>query len=166
MNLNITKILSRIPVSGCAGSSSSQASSLSNRFGCNLQKCNEVISRGFAILDSGDMHILDVWVRAISHPLGAAILNSGVQWALNLRPAWKHEIMRMVSNFPQHLKNGEPQRPALTHSPSTHPRDSIAIPASLMRGDDCILWAAVDLAWKLSGFSSLCGCISDNFRLL
>ena len=43
------------------------------------------------------MHILDGWVRVIPHPSGAAILNSGVQWALILRPAWKNETMRMVS---------------------------------------------------------------------
>ena len=74
-----------------------------------------------AILISEAMHILDFWVRAIPHPSGAAILNSGVQWALNLRPAWKNEIMRMVSIFLKILKSGAAA--ARAHSPSTHPRD-------------------------------------------
>ena len=37
--------------------------------------------------------------RAIPHPTSPAILNSGAQWALNLRSAWKNEIMRMISIF-------------------------------------------------------------------
>ena len=61
---------------------------------------------GVAILNSGAMHILDFWVRAIPYASGAAILNSGVQWALNLRPARKNEIMRMVSIFQKISKSG------------------------------------------------------------
>ena len=72
---------------------------LSQFFGCNLQKWTEAIRLGIAILNSGAMHVRDFWVRVIPHPSGAAILNSGVQWALNLRPAWRNEIMRMVSTF-------------------------------------------------------------------
>ena len=40
------------------------------------------------------------------HLSGAAILNSGVQWALHLRPAWKNETMRMVSIFRKISKSG------------------------------------------------------------
>ena len=54
-------------------------------------------AHGFAIPNAGAMHILDFWVRLIPHASGAAFLASGVQWALDLRPAWKNEIMRMVS---------------------------------------------------------------------
>ena len=108
-------------VSGWASSSSSQRCSFSNRFGCNLQKCNEA------------MRTHDLWVRVIPHPSGAAILDTGVPWALNPSPAWKNETMRMVSISWTISKSGAIV--ARAHSPSRHPRDSIAIPASLMRGD-------------------------------
>ena len=62
------------------------------------------MSLGIATLNSGAMNILDFWVRAIPHPSGAAFLNSGIQWALNLKSAWKNEIMRMISIFPENLK--------------------------------------------------------------
>ena len=62
--------------------------------------------QGLAILNSGAMHILDFWVRVIRHVSGATILDSGVQWALNLRPAWKNEIMRMISIFQKKSKFG------------------------------------------------------------
>ena len=52
---------------------------------------------GIAILNSGGLHILHFWVRVIPHPSGAAILNSGVQWVLNLRTTRRNEIMRMIS---------------------------------------------------------------------
>ena len=84
---------------------------------------------GIAILNSGAMHILDCWVRVI-----AAILNLGGQWALNLRSTWKAKPCAWFQFYGK-SQNPEPWRPALTHSPSTHPRDSIAIPASLMRGN-------------------------------
>ena len=42
-------------------------------------------AHGVEILNSGAMHILDFWVRVIPHRSGAAILNSGVPMALNLR---------------------------------------------------------------------------------
>ena len=45
------------------------------------------------------MRILDSQERVIPHPSGAASLNSEVRWALNLRAAWKNEIVRMVSIF-------------------------------------------------------------------
>ena len=80
------------------------------------------------------MPILGFWARVTPHPTSSAIFNSGVQWALNLRSAWKHGIMRMISIFQKISKSGAWRR-ALTDSPSTHPRDSIAIPASLMRGE-------------------------------
>ena len=60
----------------------------------------------FAILTAGAMRMLHFWVRLIPHPPGAAILNSAVQWALNLRPAWKNETMRMVSIFQEISKFG------------------------------------------------------------
>ena len=41
------------------------------------------------VRNSGAMHILDLWVRVIPHPSGAAIFNSEVQWALSLRPPRK-----------------------------------------------------------------------------
>ena len=42
----------------------------------------------------------------------------------------------IAKDIPKIAPNGqEPWQRALTDSPSTHPRDSIAIPASLMRGD-------------------------------
>ena len=56
-------------------------------------------AHGFAILNSGATHILDFWVRAIPHSPGAAILMSGVQWALNLRPARENETMCIVPIF-------------------------------------------------------------------
>ena len=68
---------------------------------------------GIAILNSGAVHILDFWVRAIPHPSSAAILNSGVQWALNLRSAWKNEIMRMISIVQEISKSGA--MPARAH---------------------------------------------------
>ena len=54
---------------------------------------------GLAILNSGAMHILGFWVRVIPNPTQPAILIPGVHWALNLRPAWKNETMRMISIF-------------------------------------------------------------------
>ena len=54
-------------------------------------------AHGLAILNSGAMQILDLWVRVIPHPSSAAILSAGVEWALNLRPGWKNEAMSMVS---------------------------------------------------------------------
>ena len=80
-----------------------------------------------ATLMSGAMHILDFWISVIPHPSGAAILNSGVQWALNLRPAWKTEIMRVISFFCGKIQNLEPRRPALAHSVTFY------VPARLKR---------------------------------
>ena len=77
------------------------------------------------------MHILYFWVRVIPQPSGAAILNSGVPMALNLRSGKKNEIMRMISIVWKISKFGATA--VLTfYAP---PRDSIAVPASLMRGD-------------------------------
>ena len=56
-------------------------------------------AHGFAVLNSAAMRMLDFWERVIPLPSSAAILNSGVQCALNLRPAWKNETMRTVSIF-------------------------------------------------------------------
>ena len=56
-------------------------------------------------INSGAMHILSFWVRVIPHPTSSAILNSAVQWALNLRSAWKNEIMRMISIWQKILKS-------------------------------------------------------------
>ena len=39
------------------------------------------------------------WARVIPHPTRSAILNLGVQWALNLISSWENEIMRMISIF-------------------------------------------------------------------
>ena len=61
---------------------------------------------GIAIFNPGAVHILDLWVRVIPQTSGAAILDSGVQWALNLRPVWKSETMRMVSIFRKISKIG------------------------------------------------------------
>ena len=58
----------------------------------------------FAILNSAAMHILDFWVRAIPHHSGAAILNSGVQWALNVRPTWKKRNHAHGFDFLENLK--------------------------------------------------------------
>ena len=55
-----------------------------------------------AILNSGAMaamRILDFRVRVIPYPSSAAILKSGVQLALNLKPASKNESTRIVSIF-------------------------------------------------------------------
>ena len=81
------------------------------------------------------MHILDFWVRGIPQPSGAAILNSGVPEALNLRFGRKNEIMRMISIFQKIVNSGATAvhaHPLTFYAP---PRDSIAIPAFLMRGD-------------------------------
>ena len=61
---------------------------------------------GIAILNSGAMHIFSFCARVIPHASGEAILNSGVQWALNLRPACKNELMRMISTFWKISKSG------------------------------------------------------------
>ena len=39
-------------------------------------------------------------------PSSVAILNSGIQWALNLKSAWKNELMRMISIFQKISKSG------------------------------------------------------------
>ena len=54
---------------------------------------------GITILHSAAMHILSFCTRVIPHASGEAILNSGVHWALNLRPACKNETMRMILTF-------------------------------------------------------------------
>ena len=82
------------------------------------------------------LHILDFWVRVFPQPSsGAAILNSGVPTALNLRSGRKNKIMRMISIF-QKISNLRAMavhaHPLTFYAP---PRDSIAIPASLMRGE-------------------------------
>ena len=48
---------------------------------------------GITVLNSGATHILSFCARVIPHTLGEAILHSGVQWALNLRPICKNETM-------------------------------------------------------------------------
>ena len=130
------------PVSGKAWSFSSQAWSFSNWFGCKLQICNEAMRLGIAILNCRAMHILDFWVKVIPHP-SDAILSSGVTWALNLRTASTKTKPCAWFHFFRKSQNLEPWRPAfshsLTHSPSTHLRDSIAIPTSLMRGGSRLL---------------------------
>ena len=63
-------------------------------------------AHGFAILNSGAMHILNFWVSVIPQSSGAAILNSGVPMALNLRSGSKNEIMRMISVFQKISKSG------------------------------------------------------------
>ena len=63
-------------------------------------------AHGLAILISGAIHILGFWIRVIPHPTSSVILNSGVQWALDLRHDWKNEIMRMVSNCWKISKSG------------------------------------------------------------
>ena len=60
---------------------------------------------GIVILNSGAVHILS-FCAAIPHASGEAILNSGVHWALNLRPACKNETMRMISTFWKISKSG------------------------------------------------------------
>ena len=61
---------------------------------------------GSQSLNSGAMHILDFWVRVIPHASSAEICNSGVQLALNLRPAWKNETMCIVSIFQEVSTSG------------------------------------------------------------
>ena len=91
--------------------------------------------RGVAILNSGAMHILDFWVRVIPQHSGAAILNSGVPTTLNLRYGRTNEIMRMISISWKISKSGATTVRAQSRTLYARPRDSIAIPASLMRGD-------------------------------
>ena len=90
---------------------------------------------GFAIFIPGAVHILDFWVRVIPQTSGAAILNSGVPMALNLRSGRKNEIMRMISIFRKISKSGATAARAQSLTFYAPPRDSIAIPASLMRGE-------------------------------
>ena len=92
-------------------------------------------AHGLAILNSGAVHILDFWVKVIPQPSGAAILNSGVPMALNLRSGRKNEIMHMISIFRKISKSGAMAARAQSITFYAPPRDSIAIPASLMRGD-------------------------------
>ena len=76
---------------------------------------------------SADMRLPWAW---------AAILDSAVPTALNLRFGRKNEIMRMISSFWNISKSGATA--ASAHSLTFYaspPRDSIAIPTSLMRGD-------------------------------
>ena len=68
-------------------------------------------------------------------PSGAAILNSGVPMALNLRSGRKNEIMRMMSISWKVSKFGGTAVRAQSRTFYAPPRDSIAIPASLMRGE-------------------------------
>ena len=63
-------------------------------------------AHAFAILNSGALHTLDFLVSVAPHPPSAATLNSGVQWALKLRSAWKNEIMRMISFLWKISKSG------------------------------------------------------------
>ena len=89
---------------------------------------------GIAILNTGAIHILDFWVRVIPQPSGAAILNSGVPMAPNLRSGRKHEIMRMI-----------PISWKISKSGSTAVRaQSLAFYATLrdseMRGDEPQVW--------------------------
>ena len=65
----------------------------------------------------------------------AAILNSGVPTALNLRFGRRSEIMRMISSCWKISKSGATAARAHALTFYAPPRDSIAIPASLMRGD-------------------------------
>ena len=104
VNLNITYEFSRMLCFWLAFLQSSLI--LTNWSGGNLQECTEAMRLGIAILNSEAMHTLVFWVRIISDPSGAAILNSGVGWALNLSPAWKNELMRMVSIFWKNSKSG------------------------------------------------------------
>ena len=50
------------------------------------------------------MHIFDFWGHP--PPSSAAILDSGVQWGLNLRPTRRNEIMLMISIFWKISKSG------------------------------------------------------------
>ena len=63
-------------------------------------------AHGFAILNSGAVHILGFWVRVIPIPPGQQSSILGIQWALNLRSACKNEIMRMISIFWKIPKSG------------------------------------------------------------
>ena len=65
----------------------------------------------------------------------ATILNSGDPTALNLRSGRKNEIMRMISSFQKISKSVAMAARADSLTFYAPPRDSIAIPASLMRGD-------------------------------
>ena len=90
---------------------------------------------GIAIFNAGAMDIPDFWVTVIPQPSGAAILNSGVPLALNLRSDWRKNIMRMISSFWEISKSGAMAVRAQPPTFYAPPRDSIAVPASLMRGD-------------------------------
>ena len=88
-----------------------------------------------AIVNSGAMHIVYFWVRVTPQPSGAAILNPEVPMALNLRSGRKNEIMRMIPFFQTIAECGATAVRAQSLTFYAPPRDSIAIPASLMRGD-------------------------------
>ena len=81
-------------------------------------------AHGYAILNSGAMHILDFCVRLISHPSGAAILNSGVPTALKLRSGRKKRNHAHDFNLAENLKIWSHGDPRLNRSPSTHPRET------------------------------------------
>ena len=87
------------------------------------------------MLNSGAMHILYFWVRVIPKPSGVAILNSRVPMALNLSSGSKNEILRMISIFWKISKSAAMAVRAQSLTFYAPPRDSIAIPASLMRGN-------------------------------
>ena len=75
--------------------------------------------------------------RGHPQPSHAAILSSGVPMALNLRSGRENEVMRMISIFQKISKRGATAVRAQSLTFHAPPRDSIAIPASLMRGDVC-----------------------------
>ena len=77
-------------------------------------------------LQSADMQSPWAW---------AAILNSGVPTALNLRSGRKNEIMRMISSFQKISKSGATTARADSLTFYAPLRNSITIPASLRRGE-------------------------------
>ena len=62
--------------------------------------------------------ILDFWVSVIPHASSTAILNSGVQLALNLRSSWENEIMHMISIFRKISKSGATAAHATFYAPA------------------------------------------------
>ena len=133
VNLSITYTLSRTPCLGLVFLQQSLSLFLLKLVWTQSKNMQRSHAHGFAILHSGAMHILGFWVRVVRHPTSSAILTSGVQWALNLRSAWRTKSCASI--FQKLSKSEAMAARAHSDSPSTHPRDSIAIPASLMRGD-------------------------------
>ena len=112
-------------------------------------------AQGFAILNPGAVHILNFSVSVFPQTSDAAILNSGVPMALKLRSGKKNEIMRMISIYQKISKSGATAVRAQSLILYAPPRDSIAIPASLMRGDFPRIYFLTTLAPNLTMGSRL-----------